>query len=59
MYKPDYAALLVFPTASNVPNICNVSDAENEEPSGPLTDIFVNSLWICQRKARPRNSAHW
>jgi len=59
MYNSDYAALIVLSTASNVPNICNVSDAESGVPSGPLMGIFVNSLWICQRNARPRNFVHW
>jgi len=59
MFNSDYAALLVFSTVSSVPNICNVSDVESEETPGPSMDIFVNSLWICQRNARPRNFVHW
>jgi hypothetical protein len=52
MYHSHYAALLVFSTASNFPNICNVFDAVNEEASGPIMCIFCKQVVYLSEKCK-------
>jgi hypothetical protein len=58
LYPSCHCFASVF-TSLQFQNICNVSDEEGDEPSGPIMGSFLNRLlWICQGSARLRNFVH-